>query len=130
MAETLMDIIIRGVIRKTVLSATTCITELETNIALLNDGSQTYVYISDATGSKAALDLTFVDPTSVLLHTSKVGADPWNSDHFPISIEYNGIIERGKCSKEAFGLHNKDTDWTAFMEKVKEKITEVKIRYG
>jgi hypothetical protein len=29
-----------------------CITELETNITLLNDGSQTY--ISDATGSKAA----------------------------------------------------------------------------
>jgi hypothetical protein len=36
-----------------------CITELETNITLPNDGSQTY--ISDATGSKAALDLTFVD---------------------------------------------------------------------
>jgi hypothetical protein len=36
------------------------ITELETNITLLNDGSQTY--ISDATGYKAALDLTFVNP--------------------------------------------------------------------
>jgi hypothetical protein len=44
-----------------------CITELETNIALLNDGSQTY--ISDAAGSKAALDLTFVDPRSAVLYT-------------------------------------------------------------
>jgi hypothetical protein len=32
-----------------------CITELETNIMLLNDGSKRY--ISDATGSKAALEL-------------------------------------------------------------------------
>jgi hypothetical protein len=36
-----------------------CITELETDITLLNDGSQTYN--CDAARSKAAFDLTFVD---------------------------------------------------------------------
>jgi hypothetical protein len=57
------------------------------------------MYISDATGSKTALDLTFVDPRSALLYTWKVGTDPWNSDHYPISIEYNGITEPWKCNK-------------------------------
>jgi hypothetical protein len=46
-----MDIIIRGIIRKIVLLATTCIivlriTELETNIILLNDGTQTYISVA------------------------------------------------------------------------------------
>jgi hypothetical protein len=49
-----------------------CITELETNITLLNDGSQTY--ISDVTKSKAILDLSFVDPRLALLYSWKVGA--------------------------------------------------------
>jgi hypothetical protein len=97
---------------------------LETNITLLNDGSQTY--ISDAKGSKAALYLTFVDPRSALLYIRKVGTDPWNRDHYPISIQYNGIMEPRKGSKKASRLHNKDTDWTAFMEKVKEGIAELK----
>jgi hypothetical protein len=57
-----------------------CITELETNMTLLNDGSQTY--ISDATRSKVVLDLTFVNPRSAVLYTWKVGTDPRNSDHF------------------------------------------------
>jgi hypothetical protein len=75
LAET--DIIIRGVIRKILLPATIC-TIVSPNwkqtLHLLNDGSQTY--ISDATGSKAALNLTFVDPRSALLYTWKVGTDP------------------------------------------------------
>jgi hypothetical protein len=74
---------------------------VETNISLLNDGSQTN--ISDAIGSKAALDLTFVDPRSALLYTWKVGTDPWNSDHYPITIEYNGTTEPGKGSKKMDG---------------------------
>jgi hypothetical protein len=82
--------------------------------------------VSDAIGSKAALNLTSVDLRSALLHAWKVGTDPWNSDHYPILIEYNNIIELSKCSKEASRLHNKDTDWTAFMEKVKRKNHEVK----
>jgi hypothetical protein len=61
-----------------------------------------------------------------LLYTWTIGTDPWNSDHYSILIEYNGIIQPGKCSIGASKLQNKDTDWTAFMEKVKEKITEVK----
>jgi hypothetical protein len=61
-----------------------CINKLEKNITLLNDSSQTY--ISDATGSKAALYLTFVDQRSALLYTWKVGTDPWNSIHYPINI--------------------------------------------
>jgi hypothetical protein len=97
-----------------------CMIELETNITWLNDGSLV------VTGSKRALNLTFVDPRSALLYTWKVGTDPWNTDHYPISIKYNGIIEPGKYNKKAFRLHNKDTDWTVFMEKVKEKLTEVK----
>jgi hypothetical protein len=105
-----------------------CVTELETNITLLNDGSQTY--ISDATGSKAALDLTFVDPRSVLLYIWKVGTDSRNRDHFPICIEYDGILKPRKGSNRASTLHNKDTDWTAFMEKVKEEITEVEMHNG
>jgi hypothetical protein len=87
-------------------------------------------HISDATGSKAALDLTFVDSRSPLLYTWKVGTYPCNSDHYPITIEYNGTIEPGKDSKKASRLHYKNTDWTAFMEEVKEKITEVKIHNG
>jgi hypothetical protein len=83
-------------------------------------------HISDVTGSKAPLDLTFVDSRSTLLYTWKVGANPWSSDHNPITIEYNGTIEPGKGSKKASRLHNKNTDWTAFIKKVKEKITEVK----
>jgi hypothetical protein len=71
-----------------------------------------------------------VDQRSALLYTSKVGTDPWNSDNYPISIEYNGIIEPGKGSKKASRLHNKDKDWIAFMEKVKEKITDVKTLNG
>jgi hypothetical protein len=73
-----------------------CITKLETNIALLNDCSQTY--IPDTTGSKAALNLTFVDQRSALLYIWKAGTDPWNSDHFPIYIEHNDTIGRTKCS--------------------------------
>jgi hypothetical protein len=82
-----MDIIVRGVIRKNCTTDNNlyhCITKLETNITLLNDGSQTY--ISDATGSKAVLDQTFADPRSALLYTLKVGTDPWNSDHYPITV--------------------------------------------
>jgi hypothetical protein len=101
-----------------------CTTELETNITLLNDGSGTR--ISDAIGSSAALDLTFVDSRSALLYTWKVVTDPWKSDHYPIFVEYNGKIEPRKCSKEASRLHNKHTDWAVFAEKVKEKITKVK----
>jgi hypothetical protein len=86
---------------------------------LLNDGSQTY--ISDATGYKAALDLTFVNPWSALLYTWKVGTDPWNSDHYPITVEYNGTIEPRKGSENASRLYNKNTDWTDFMEKLKKK---------
>lgn len=73
----------------------------------------------------AALYLTSVDPRSALSYTCKVGIDPWNSDHFPISIVHNGIIEPKKGAN-GFRLHNKDTFWTAFMEGVKEKITKVK----
>jgi hypothetical protein len=72
-----MDIIIRGVIKKNCTTGNNLChstTKLETNITLLNDSSQTY--ISDATGSKAALDLTFVDPRSALLYTWKDGTDP------------------------------------------------------
>jgi hypothetical protein len=73
-----------------------------------------------------------VDPRSALLYirTWKFGTDPWNSDHYPISIEYNGIIEPGKVSIKATRLHNKDAEWTTFTEKVKGKITEVKTRKG
>jgi hypothetical protein len=105
-----------------------CINEMETNIMLLNNGSQTY--ISDATGSKVAFDLIFVAPRSALLYIWKFGTDPWNSDHFPISVEYDGIIEPRTGSKKASRLHNKYTDWTAFMEKVREKITEVEMHNG
>jgi hypothetical protein len=107
-----------------------CITELETNITLLNDGSKTY--ISEATGSKAILDLTFVDPRSALLYiyTWGVETDPWNSYHYPICIGYDGITEPGNGSKKASRLHNKDIDWTTFMEKVKEEITELKTHNG
>lgn len=86
-----------------------CITELETKIASLNDSSQTY--ISDATGSKTALALTFVDPRWELLYVER---GPWNSDHYPISIEYNGITEPRNGSKRfrdciikaSIGLHS------------------------
>jgi hypothetical protein len=91
----------------------------ETNITLLNDGSQTY--ISDATGSKGALDLTFVDPRSALLYTWKVGTDPWNSDHYPITIEYNGTIEPGKGNKRASRLHNKTPIGQPLWKKLKKK---------
>jgi hypothetical protein len=53
--------------------------------------------------------------------------DPWNSDHYRA---YNGTTEPGKRSNKASRLHNKNTDWTAVMEKVKEKITEVKTHNG
>jgi hypothetical protein len=71
-----MNIIIRGVIRNCTTGNNLyhCITELETNITLLKNGSQTY--ISDATGSKAPLDITSVDPGSDLLYTWKDGTDP------------------------------------------------------
>jgi hypothetical protein len=61
-----------------------------------------------------------MDLTEALLYTWKVGTDPWNSDHCPISIEYNGIIEPRKGSKKASRFHNKDTGWTVFMEEVKK----------
>jgi hypothetical protein len=99
-----MDMIIHGVIRKIVLPATTC-TVVSPNWKQILRCYHTY--ISDATGSKAAIDLTFVDPRSALLYIWKVGTDSWNSDHYPISMEYNGIIESCKCSKKASGLHNK-----------------------
>jgi hypothetical protein len=105
-----------------------CISKLETNITLLNDGSQTYISI--ATGSKAVLDLTYVDPRSALLCTWKVGTDPWNNDDFKIFIEYDGIIEPRKGSERASRLQNKETDWTALMGKVKEIITEVQTHNG
>jgi hypothetical protein len=70
-----------------------CVTELETHFTLLYDGAQTY--ISDAT----AHDLSFVDPRSALLYMWKVGTDSWNSNHYPITIEYNGTIEPRKGSK-------------------------------
>jgi hypothetical protein len=95
---------------------------------LLKDGSQTY--ISDATGSKTGLDLTFVDPRSALLYTWTVGTDPWNSDHYPITMKYNGTIEPGKGSKKASRLYNKNPDWAASMEKVKDKVTKVKTHNG
>jgi hypothetical protein len=66
---------------------------------------------------------------SALLYTWEVGTDPWNNGHYPISIKYNGMIEVGKCSKKASRLCNKNTDWAAFMEKVKLK-TEVKTHNG
>jgi hypothetical protein len=71
-----------------------------------------------------------VDRRSALLYTWKFGTDPWNSIHYPITIEYKGTIEPGKGSKRASRLHNKNTVWTAFKEKVKEKITEVKTHNG
>jgi hypothetical protein len=96
---------------------------------LLNDGFQTY--ISDATGSMAAPDITSMDSTSALFYTWKVGKDPWNSDYFSVTIEYNGIIDQEKPAKRLlYCKYNKDMDWTAFMEKIKEKITEVKTQNG
>jgi hypothetical protein len=86
--------------------------------------------ISGATGSKAALNITFVDQRSALLCTWKVGTDPLNSANFPIFIECKGVTEQRKSSRKAYRLHNKETDWTVFMEKVKEKITEVKTHNG
>jgi hypothetical protein len=44
------------------------------NITLLNESSQ--IYISDATKSKADLDLTILDPIPALLYTWKVGTYP------------------------------------------------------
>jgi hypothetical protein len=76
------------------------------------------------TGSKAALDKIFEDPSSSLLYVWKVGTDPWNSYHFSIFIEYDGILEPKRGSKKAYTLHNKNTDWSAFMEEVKEEITK------
>jgi putative sterol carrier protein len=71
-----------------------------------------------------------VDQRSALLYTWKVKTDPRYSEHFPISIECDGIIEP-RCGRiKDCRLHNKDTDWTAFMENVKEKITEVKTHNG
>jgi hypothetical protein len=83
--------------------------------------SPRHTYISEAIGSKAPLDLTFVDQRSALLYTWKVGKYPWNSDQFPISIAYNGVIEARKGRKKASRLHNKNTDWTAFMKKCQGK---------
>jgi hypothetical protein len=80
-----------------------------------------HTYISDATGSMAALDLTFVDRRSALLYTCKVGTDPWNSDHYPITIEYNGTIEPGKGSKKASRLHNKTLIEQHLWKKLKKK---------
>jgi hypothetical protein len=45
-------------------------------------------------------------------------------------IQYNSTLEPGKGSKEASGLHNKNTGWTSFMDKVTEKITQVKTHNG
>lgn len=71
-----------------------------------------------------------MDPGSALVYTWKVGTDPWNSDHYPIFIEYNGKIEPKECSRKASRLHNKHTDWSVFMDKVIEKIREVKTHDG
>jgi hypothetical protein len=118
-----MNTIMRAVIRKNCTTGNNlfhCINELETNITLLSDGSQSY--ISEATGSKAALDLTFVDPRSALLCTWKFATDSWNSDHFPISIEYNGIIDPRKGSKKASRPHNKDTNGLHLWKKLRKKL--------
>jgi hypothetical protein len=64
--------------------------------------------------------LTFVDPRSALLYSWKIGTDSWNRDNYTITIQYNGTTEPGKVSKKASRLHNKKTDWTAFMEKLKK----------
>jgi uncharacterized protein YpmB len=67
---------------------------------------------------------------SALSYTWKVGTDLLNIDPFSIFFEYNDVTEPIKGSKKASGLHNKDTDLTVFIEKVKEKITAVKVHNG
>jgi hypothetical protein len=62
---------------------------LETNITLLNDGSQEY--ICDPQGSKPALDLTFLDQRSALYIPGKLEQALGISTIFqnPSSIKHN-----------------------------------------
>jgi hypothetical protein len=76
------------------------------------------------------LDLTSVDQRSALLCTWKVETEPWNIDHVPVSTEYKEEMEPIKCNKYASRLNNKDTDWTEFLDIIKEKIKEVKAHNG
>jgi hypothetical protein len=75
-----------------------CITKMETNITLLNDCCQTYIF--NTTQSMAAITLTFVNPRSGLLYSWKVGTDPRNSDYFPISIKYTKKWQRKRNNKD------------------------------
>jgi hypothetical protein len=70
------------------------------------------MYISDTTGSKAALDLTLWTQDQHCYIRGRY------SDHIPISIEYNCITEPGKVSKTApIGL--------PLWKKLRKNITEV-----
>jgi hypothetical protein len=108
MVVVVMGIIIHGVIRKILLPETTCTIVspyLKEILRFPNDDSNKHISSCRIKGSPRP---TFVDLRSAVFYIWKVGTDTWISDHYPITIEYDGTIEPGKDSIKASTLHNTD----------------------
>lgn len=61
------------------------------DINILNSGSATF--LSNQYRSESAIDLSFVDTTSLLQCSWEIDNDTWGSDHYPIHIKYNEQID-------------------------------------
>ena len=86
------------------------------NLYLLNNKTQTY--LSPASGTYSAIDLTICDPTTALDYNWRVQEEPHGSDHFPIILEHLNTKPEDKTP--GWNLHK--ADWEKFKKSCLTKL--------
>lgn len=90
-------------------------------VGISNEGSSTYY--SRQYGTESAIDLAFVDNTSLASYNWSVGRDSWGSDHYPIFITLNERTEQ-KTYFKLTRLVNCKTDWNLVVENLKKYVKQ------
>ncbi|XP_058810412.1 uncharacterized protein LOC131675448 [Phymastichus coffea] len=85
-------------------------------VVILNDKSLTHFTLNYSGYSESCIDLTFCSPELFAKYNWQVLDDSWNSDHYPISIEFN--MKPLYIHRVNYRYNLKKLNWDIFLNKL------------
>ncbi|XP_034936031.1 uncharacterized protein [Chelonus insularis] len=96
----------------------------ESEVGLLNGAVKTFY--SRQYRTESALDLSFASCGLLSLFEWKVSRDTWGSDHFPIFIDFDKVVEKKGSNHAPKRLYNSKTDWGRLVRELEFRSNEIR----
>lgn len=98
----------------------------EMDLHIVNDLNSTYLSNNPFNYSNSSIDLSLIHDSLAMKTTWEVDSDPWNNDHFPISITINARTQERITHRKEPKLYCGNIDWSVFSSALDVKIEKRK----